>query len=392
MPIRITDKLVKDLLAPPKGNTITYDTEVKGFGVRVTVAGARSFILNYRAGGVERRITIGSYPDWSVAAARDRARELKREVDRGNDPMGERHDDRAAPTVHDLWLRYEREHLPHKAPRAQADDRAMFRDYILPDLGRMKVKDVRPTDIDALHRAISTQRKIRANRVVEVLSKAFSLAIRWEWRPDNPCDGVRHNPEEPRSRYLRLDELVRLAAALDQHAEQTSADAIRLMLLTGARRGEVLGATWSMFNLEHGIWIKPSAHTKQRREHRVPISVAAIDLLRRLLATATGPYLFPGRNGGHLTDIKKTWQAVRSAAALPEVRLHDLRHTYASLLASAGQSLPIIGALLGHTQPQTTARYAHLMDDPLRSAANQIGLLLAEIENAVATREGADGI
>jgi integrase len=376
MPIRITDKLVKDLPSPAKGNTITYDTEVKGFGVRVTAAGARAFILNYRAGGVERRITIGSYPDWSVAAARDRARELKREVDRGNDPMGERHDDRAAPTVHDLWLRYEREHLPHKAPRAQADDRAMFRAYVLPDLGRMKVKDVRPTDIDALHRAISTRRKIRANRVVEVLSKAFALATRWEWRPDNPCDGVRHNPEEPRSRYLRPDELARLAAALDRHPEQTSADAIRLMLLTGARRGEVLGAIWSMFDLEHGIWIKPSAHTKQRREHRVPISAAVIDLLRRLLATATGAYVFPGRNGGHLTDIKKTWQAVRSAAGLPDVRLHDLRHTYASLLASAGQSLPIIGALLGHTQPQTTARYAHLMDDPLRAATEHVGSLL----------------
>jgi integrase len=391
MPIRITDKLVKDLLSPPKGNTITYDTEVKGFGVRVTAAGARAFILNYRAGGVERRITIGSYPDWSVVAARDRARELKREVDRGNDPMGERHDDRAAPTVHDLWLRYEREHLPHKAPRAQADDRAMFRDYILPDFGRMKIKDVRPTDIDALHRAISMRRKIRANRVVEVLSKAFALATRWEWRSDNPCDGVRHNPEEPRSRYLRPDELARLAGALDQHPEQTSADAIRLMLLTGARRGEVLGATWSMFDLERGIWIKPSAHTKQRREHRVPISVAALDLLRRLKSTATSAYVFPGRNGAPLTDVKRTWQAVRSAAGLPDVRLHDLRHTYASLLASAGQSLPIIGALLGHTQPQTTARYAHLMDDPLRSAANQIGLLLAEIETAAAMREGADG-
>jgi integrase len=380
MPIRITDKLLRDLPSPAKGNTITYDTEVKGFGVRVTAAGVRAFILNYRARGVERRITIGGYPDWSVAAARDRARELKREVDRGGDPMGERHDDRAAPTIHDLWLRYERDHLPSKAPRAQADDRAMFRDYILPDLARTKVKDIRPADIDALHRTISAQRRIRANRVVEVLSKAFSLAIRWEWRPDNPCDGVRHNPEEPRSRYLNPDELKRLAAALEQHPERTSVDAIRLMLLTGARRGEVLGATWSMFDLERGVWTKPSAHTKQRREHRVPISVAALDLLQRVRATTTGPYVFPGGNGGPLTDVKKTWQTVRNAAGLPNVRLHDLRHTYASLLASAGMSLPIIGALLGHTQPQTTARYAHLLDDPLRAATNHIGSVLTGIE------------
>src|SRR5687768_7549719 len=120
MPIRITDKLVKDLPSPAKGNTITYDTEVKGFGVRVTAAGARSFILNYRANGLERRMTIGSYPDWSVMAAREQAKSLKRDIDLGGDPMGERHEDRVAPTVQDLWERYDAEHLPRKAPRAQA--------------------------------------------------------------------------------------------------------------------------------------------------------------------------------------------------------------------------------------------------------------------------------
>jgi integrase len=139
-----------------------------------------------------------------------------------------------------------------------------------------------------------------------------------------------------------------------------------------------------MFDLERGIWVKPSAHTKQRREHRVPISAAAIDLLSRLKSTATGAFVFPGRNGGPLTDVKRTWQAVRGEAGLPDVRLHDLRHTYASLLASAGQSLPIIGALLGHTQAQTTARYAHLLDDPLRAATEHVGSLLIGIRTPAA--------
>jgi integrase len=379
MPIRITDKLVKDLSPPAKGNAITYDTEVKGFGVRVTAAGARSFVLNYRANGVERRMTIGSYPDWSVMAAREQAKSLKRGIDLGGDPMGERHEDRVAPTVQDLWERYEAEHLPRKAPRAQADDRSMFRTYILPALGRMKVKDVRPADVDMLHRSISDHHKVRANRVTEVLRKAFTLAVRWEWRPDNPCRGVARNPEDRRHRYLANDEIARLWAALAAHPEQTSADAIKLMLLTGARRGEVLGAMWIMFDLDQGIWTKPAAHTKQRKEHRVPLSAQAIDLLRKLRTAAHSPYVFPGKDGKPLTDVKRSWASICKTGGLEGVRLHDLRHTYASLLASAGMSLPIIGALLGHTQPQTTARYAHLMDHPLRTAADHVGTVVSRV-------------
>ena len=372
MPVKITDRLVRELASPTRGNKITYDTEVKGFGVRITAGDARSFILNYRANGIERRMTIGSYPDWSVTAAREQAKVLKREVDLGRDPMGQRHEDRTAPTVQDLWERYQIEHLPRKSPRSQADDRSMFRSYILPVLGRTKVKDVRPADIDALHRTISEHHKVRANRVGEVLRKAFSLAVRWEWCLDNPCHGFHRNPEERRQRYLTPAELVRLATALDQHTQPTAANAIRLMMLTGARRGEVLSATWAMFDLDKGVWTKPSAHTKQRKEHRVPLSKSALDLLCQLKIATTGDYVFPGRDGKPLTDVKRSWAALCKAAGLKDARLHDLRHTYASILASSGLSLPIIGALLGHTQTQTTARYSHLMDEVLRQATEQV--------------------
>jgi integrase len=174
-------------------------------------------------------------------------------------------------------------------------------------------------------------------------------------------------------------------------------------MLTSARRGEVLGARWEMFDLEAGVWVKPSAHTKQRKQHRVPLSAPALQLLRAMRADATGPYLFPGREGRPLTDVKRSWLAVCRRAGLaeratkrprpgggsarageavatvwrPTARLHDLRHTYASILASQGLSLPIIGALLGHTQPQTTARYAHLLDDPLREATERVGPVVA---------------
>lgn len=372
---RITDKLVKTLEPPEAGNRITYDTDLKGFGVRITAAGAKAFVLNYRSAGRERRITIGSYPDWSVMAAREEAKELKRRIDRGEDPLGKRIEAREAPTVNDLWKAYEEKHLPNKRPRSAADDRSMWQTYILPRLGSEKVADVTSEDVDALHACISETKPVRANRVIEVLKTAMNLAVRWKWRTDNPAKGVRQNIEEARERYLSPKEMAALSEAMDIHPEKTSCDAIRLLLLTGARKTEVLAASWDMFDLENSIWIKPSAHTKQKKIHRAPLSSAAVELLCRIKSENADPvYVFPGRAPGKpLTDIKRTWAALCAEAKLKNTRIHDLRHTFASLLASNNLGLPIIGALLGHTQAQTTQRYAHLFDNPLRAAADTVG-------------------
>ncbi|MBF0327226.1 MAG: site-specific integrase [Alphaproteobacteria bacterium] len=336
----------------------------------------RLFFSGASVGGRQRRITIGSYPDWSVAAARTEAGNLKREVDLGNDPMGERHADRAAPTMRDLWDRYKRDHLPRKAARSQADETMMWEKLVLPILGKHKVTDVTHTDIEALHRDITTQRgtPVRANRVIELVRRAFNLATRWEWVEKNPASGQQRNPEEKRQRYLSPEELSRLSTALEAHHEPISADAIRMLMLTGARKSEVLEATWEMFDLDAGVWTKPSAHTKQRKEHRVPVSANALTLLKRIRETADGPYVFPGKGGDHpLTDVKRSWAAVCKVAGITGARIHDLRHSFASPLASGGVSLPMIGAMLGHTQVQTTQRYAHLYDEPLRAAADHVG-------------------
>jgi integrase len=379
---RLTDRLAKALPLPSSGNRITYDTEIKGFGFRVTAGGARAFVLNYRVNGRERRYTIGSYPDWSVAAAREEAKRLKREVNKGYDTMGQKHADRTAPTVADLSDRYLSEHAIRKAPRAQRDDRSMIEKLVLPEIGRLKVFEVRREDIDRLHREVSRTRPIRANRMVQMLSKMFALAIRWEYRSDNPVKGIHRNPEERRTRYLSADEMGRLTSVLATHENQASANVIRLLLLTGARRGEVMGATWNQFDLEAGTWTKPSAHTKQKKEHRVPLSAPAIQLLSGIRAEAgASSHVFPGRKPGEpLTDIKNFWAGVCRKAELEDCRIHDLRHTYASILASAGLSLPVIGALLGHTQPNTTARYSHLFDDPLREATERVGKLIGAVE------------
>jgi integrase len=378
---KLTDTIVKNLTPPASGNRIEYDSDVKGFGCRVTANGARSFVLNYRTrAGRERRYTIGQFPAWKVAAARTEAAELKKRIDRGEDPMGDVQALRAAPTVADLCQRFKDEHLPRTRTSTSTEYEALIDSYILPEMRNLKVADVTYSDVDALHRKVSKHAPYRANRMLSVLSKMLGLAIKWGYRADNPAKGIERNQEVKRHRYLSGDELGRLSKALADHADKEAAHIIRLLLLTGARRGEVLGMRWDQLDLEAGVWTKPGSTTKQKTEHRVPLSAPARQLLAELHERAGkgAEYVFPGPGKtGHRVALKKDWADVCKAAGITEARMHDLRHTYASVLASAGLSLPVIGALLGHSQPATTARYSHLFDDPLRAATERAGAIIA---------------
>jgi integrase len=387
MKAHLTERGVK-AIQPEHKNIIVYDKEVIGFGIRITTTGTRAFILTYRIEARERRLTIGAWPDWSVSAAREEAKRLKREIDQGRDPMAERDEARVSPNVRQLIDRYLEEHASKLARHNRNDQASMLRKMVEPAWGPRKAADIQPEDVDKLLRqlTIGTPGKrgrkpipIRANRLGEVLRKMFNLAIRWRIRIDNPAAGFARNVETPRDRYLSIDEIGRLSAALDAHPNRRVADAVRLILLTGARRGEVLNARWDQFDLEAAVWIKPAATTKQRRLHRAPISAAAAALLRtiRLRVPEDCEWVFPGdAEGKPLQDIKRFWEDVRAKADLPAVRIHDLRHTFASLLVSGGMTLPMIGKLLGHTQVQTTQRYAHLLDDPLRAGLEQVGDML----------------
>jgi integrase len=373
MSLRITDRVVRGLVPPAVGNRVYYDDVVKGFGCRVTAAGGRGFVLNYRrkADGVERRYTIGAFPEWTVAAAREEAKRLRREIDGGADPVGANREARAAATVNDLCDRFELEYLPRRRDSTQSSYKQQIAADIRPALGRLKVAAVSFSDVDNWHRKISGRASTHANRALALLSRMFSMAIRWGMRADNPCKGVERNDEFKRQRYLTGQEMVRLANALSGLRDQGAANAVRLLLLTGARRGELLAARWDNFDLQVGTWTKPGSTTKQRTVHRVPLSEAAVQLVTEMQRAADPnvEWVFPApRKLGPRTDIKEAWEGIRLAAKIPDVHLHDLRHSFASVLASQGLSLPIIGALLGHATPTTTARYAHLLDDPLRRA------------------------
>jgi integrase len=330
MKAHLTERGVKGL-EPAQKNVIVYDEEVVGFGVRVATGGTRAFVLSYRTAGRERRFTIGSWPDWSVTVAREEAKRLKREIDQGRDPLAERCEARVSPTVRQLIERYLEEHAVKLAKRSYDDHKSMLHKLVEPVWGARKAADIQPEDVDRLLRQMSLGtlrargkkgRKptpVRANRLGEILRKMFNLAVRWRIRSDNPAAGFARNPETPRDRYLSVEEIGRLSAVLDDHENRRAADAVRLILLTGARRGEVLNARWEQFDLNDAVWIKPAATTKQRRLHRAPISSAAAALLRtiRQRAPRDCEWVFPGdAEGKPLQDIKRFWDDVRVKAEL----------------------------------------------------------------------------
>jgi integrase len=407
MATHLNEALVRALEPPASGNKIIYDDAdggakgVRGFGIRVTAAGSRSFVLNYRVAGVERRHTIGRWPTWTVTAARDEAKRLRRLVDQGHDPAQQRRQDREAPTVRELAERYKTEHLPKKTgERSEGDDTAMLDNEILPRIGSRKVADIHFGDMAALHKEITDSgRPVRANRVLALASKMFSLAMTppadeiEPWRTQaqgNPCKGIERNPEHGRERYYSEAEIASIADALATYPGRSTANLVRFTMFTGCRPGEAMKAKWVDIDLDAGTWTKLGARTKARKVHRAPLNPPAVALLKewRKHVHKDCPWIFPGRKmeaGGWepLKQYRDCWSHVRDAAKLaPDAegnaaRVYDLRHSFATIGLGRGLSLPLIGKLLGHSQARTTQRYAHAADDPLREASEKVGETIA---------------
>lgn len=393
---RLTEKLVRDAVPTEGRDYQIFDDDIRGFAVCIYRGGGRAFTLDYRIAGRQRRITFGGWPEWSVSAARERAKQLRRDIDLGHDPLSERDDIRTAPRIQELIERYLREHCVKLSPTNASDQASMMNKLVAPHWGKRLVTEITKSDVEKLlakiaegrarpHKAKPSNRArklqparptpIRANRVGEALRKMFNLAVEWGMRADNPASSFYRRIENARERFLTKDEIDRLAKALDADEDQRAAGIIRMCLLTGARVGEARQARFEQFNLELGIWSKPASTTKQRKVHRVPISedVAAIVRQRQLLVPNGTPWLFPGDVPGQpVREIRRFWRRIQVAAAIGDARIHDLRHTFASLLVSGGASLEMIGKLLGHTQMQTTQRYAHLIDAPLRAGLDAV--------------------
>jgi integrase len=375
---KLTEHSIRKIAPPATGYALHADGS--GLALRVTANGARSWVLNYRTrDGRSRRATIGSLEDWTLGAARKRAQEMRRDVDLGADPVGEVQAERKAETVDELCDRFIAEHLPRKRPTTARGYHTAIKLYIRPTLGAMKIKSVTFADADRLHRSITKRGKTyQANRVHRILSSMFTLAIRWRYRTDNPCKGVEKNREHERERYLTEAEGARLLRELDADRDQVAADLLRLALLTGARRNEIIALKWQDVDLTEGRWTKP--HTKAGEKQHVPLNAQACMVLAARYerdSDVEQPFLRGRKLFSAERAVEHCWSRVRIAAKLEGMRIHDLRHSFASTLANRGVDLYVIGKLLGHKRVETTKRYAHLVDATLRAATEAAGRAIA---------------
>jgi integrase len=389
MGVKLTDKIVRDLVAPPAGNTIAWDSAVKSFGVRATTGGAKAFVLDYRSGGRQRRYTIGSWPDWSVAAARNEAMRLKREIDRGRDPMAERHHARHAPTVADLCDRYLAEHVDVHNKRSTGNEvRRMIEKIIKPMLGRLKIDALRHADIERFHRDLRRTPR-QANYAVAMISKMMNLAERWQLRPlnSNPCKHLRRYPEPARDRYPLLDELMRTGIAMRELETEgvllpEDAICVRLLALVGCRLGEAVALDLGDVDFRTGAWALPDAKAGKRV---VMLGAPALALLANLGRTTGRAFVRAHGKPVTASMIEHAWIRIRARAAISDLRLHDLRHGVGTYAGAAGLNAFMIRDLLGHKTMAMTGRYVSRHVDPLRAAADAVsGQIAAALDGSAA--------
>ncbi len=376
MKTKLTKSAVENIQPEPR-DFIMWDTEINGFGCKITPKGKRVYFLYYRTtAGRERRPSIGVHGQLTCQEARDIASRWRSEVARGGDPSQARRDQRSAETLAEFSERYMTDYAPtRKRASSITTDRINLRCHILPALGNLKLADITRADVIRLHQSMSAIPG-GANRTLALLSHMLNIAEKWGLRPDgsNPCRHVEKFPANKRQRFLSETEIARLADTLAQadHARTELPGviaAIRLLIFTGARLSEILTLRWEHVDLDNQRIILPQSKTGKKV---VYLSQPAIEVL--ISIEQTSQYVIQGRKpDAHLVNLEKPWRRIRARVGLDDVRLHDLRHSFASVAAGLGEGLPMIGRLLGHTQAATTHQYAHLADDPVRTANERIG-------------------
>ena len=368
-------KLTKRAVEALKANgadTVYWDGELTGFGVRVRKSGRKNYVLQTRVDGKLRWFTIGQHGRVTVDEARAAALEILAATTKGIDPRDANAKREAEPVMAELGRRFLEEYVPvHCKPSTQGEYRRSVELFIDPAIGDMRISAVQRKDIAKLHHDMR-DKPYQANRTLGVLSKMYSLAEVWGLRPDgsNPCRHVKRYKERNRERFLSPEETERLGDVLrEAELEMPSAvAAFRLLLLTGCRLSEIQFLRWEY--VKDDCIELPDAKTGGRV---VPLGPEARAVLADLPREDGNPWVIRGRlPGSHITDLQKPWRRIRARADLEDVRIHDLRHSYASRALALGESLMMIGKLLGHTQVQTTARYAHLARDSIQNAAARI--------------------
>jgi len=378
MKTRITVKAIENL---PPGKAI-WDDKVIGFGARCQKKSV-SYIIKTRVHGRQKLITIGKHgAPWTPETARKEALKILADTARGIDPNERKRRERAKRSVDAVWKEFEASHLSKLKPKTRADYQQLYARYIFPHLGSKALADVSKADVASLHRKLEDKPRT-ANLVLAVLSKFMNWAEAHDLRPQysNPVKWVKKYRENRRDRFLSEEELKALGCSLDQELEDNGniyvVAAIRLLILTGARVSEILTLKWDYVDLENNLLLLPDSKTGRKA---ILLNTAAAELLCSLPRMANNPFVICGnREGRHLVNLRKPWRRIHKRAGLDDVRLQDLRHTFASWAARTGGSLPKIGALLGHSQVQTTQRYAHLVPEDLRNLTEKVGEGISQV-------------
>ena len=384
---RITKRAVDALIARER-EYMLWDRDIKGFGVRVHPSGRKVYLVKYRHHGQARKQTIGPHGAIPPAAARARAAEIITAAKTGKDLAGRdlraREAEAGTPTMNDFARRFVEEYVPVRCKASTAHSyETSIRRHVLPRLGARRVADISRSDVAALHHAMRMT-PYAANRTLGILSAMFTAAVLWELRPEgsNPCRHVKRFREQRRERFLSDEEYCRLGVAL-RDAEHTgtvaasAVAAVRLLMLTGCRLSEIMTLRWENVAPEAAELRLPDSKTGAKIVH---LGAPAVAVLLGIAREAGNPWVITGRRpGSRLASLHYPWGRIRRRAGLDDVRLHDLRHSFASGGLLVGEGLPVIGKLLGHSQVQTTARYAHLADDPVKAAADRIAGRIARV-------------
>jgi integrase len=357
-----------------------WDDELPGFGLRVLPSGRKGYVIQYRTGRRSRRISLGPSTVLACEQARNRAMTIIAAARNGEDPAAKRDTDREAISTTELADRFNKEHIALRVKESTAKEyRRNLKRFILPALGRFRVTEVTRADVAKFHHDLR-HIPYQANRCLEIISKMFSLAEMWGLRPDgsNPRKHIKKYPEEKRERFLSPAELKRVGQVLREMESEgielpSSIAAARLLILTGCRLGEIMTLKWEHVDIPGKALRLPDSKTGAKVVH---LGQPAVGVLEKIERVEGNPWVIVGTLPG-TSDLQPFWQRVRARAGLKDVRIHDFRHTFASTAVASGQGLPMIGKLLGHTQVQTTARYAHLASDPVKTAADQVSANIA---------------
>jgi integrase len=380
--MKLTKRLI-DTLHTQEGQRDYWDESLPGFGLRVSST-KKVFVVMYRIDGRLRRLTLGEYGVLTLDQARQMAINALLLTRKGEDPAAEKQAKRKASTVSELCEIYmERHARPFK--RSWKNDARMIRQRIAPEWGKKKAHSITRPDVIALHQRIGKDHPYEANRTLALIRKMFGLWRDWGFiKTENPATRIKTFPEEKRDRFIKPAELPGVFRAIMEERDPRLRAYFLLKILSGARKSELLTMRWEDLDLEQAVWRKP--RTKAGRVQHLPLPALLVKLLQTLPRSQDNPYVFPGTGKeGHLVNVSKAWGRIRKKAGITDVRIHDIRRTLGSWMAVAGESLPLIGAALDHSNTSTTAIYARLHQERLRKALeDNAARMLSFLENSAA--------